>query len=37
MPLLKNMLCEKKSSTTSDSVLTWMKFLLENYNDKILP
>jgi hypothetical protein len=37
MPLLKNMLNEKKSSTTSESVLTWMKFLLENYNDKILP
>lgn len=31
------MLNEKKSSVTSESVLTWMKFLLENYNDKILP
>lgn len=37
MPLLKSMLNEKKSSTTSESVLTWMKFLLENYNDKMLP
>jgi vacuole morphology and inheritance protein 14 len=36
IPLLKDMLSEKKSSSTSECVLTWMKFLLENYNDKIL-
>lgn len=37
MPLLKEMLAEKKSTSTSESALKWMKFLLENYNDKILP
>ena len=37
MPLLKEMLSEKKSTSTSESVLKWMKFMLENYNDKILP
>ncbi len=37
MPLLKEMLSEKKSSSTSETVLRWMKFMLENYNDKILP
>lgn len=37
MPLLKNMLSEKKSTSTSESALRWMKFMLENYNDKILP
>jgi hypothetical protein len=37
MPLLKEMLSEKKSSSTSESALRWMKFMLENYNDKILP
>lgn len=36
IPLLKEMLSERKSSSTSECVLTWMKFLLENYNDKIL-
>lgn len=30
------MLSERKSSSTSECVLIWMKFLLENYNDKIL-
>ncbi len=37
MPKLKEMLAEKKSSSTSESALKWMKFMLENYNDKILP
>jgi hypothetical protein len=37
MPKLKEMLAEKKSSSTSESALRWMKFMLENYNDKILP
>ena len=37
MPLLKGMLSEKKSTSTSQSTLRWMKFMLENYNDKILP
>lgn len=37
MPLLKDMLSEKKSTSTSESALKWMKFMLENYNDKILP
>lgn len=37
MPLLKEMLSEKKSTSTSESALRWMKFMLENYNDKILP
>ena len=37
MPLLKGMLSEKKSTSTSESTLRWMKFMLENYNDKILP
>lgn len=37
MPLLKGMLSEKKSTSTSESALRWMKFMLENYNDKILP
>lgn len=37
MPLLKNMLSEKKSTSTSESALRWMKFMLQNYNDKILP
>jgi len=31
------MLSEKKSTSTSESALRWMKFMLENYNDKILP
>lgn len=35
--MLKNMLSEKKSTYTSESALRWMKFMLENYNDKILP
>ena len=37
MPLLKEMVSEKKSTSTSESALRWMKFMLENYNDKILP
>ena len=37
MPKLKQMLAQKKSSPTSQSALKWMKFMLENYNDKILP
>lgn len=28
MPLLKEMLAEKKSTSTSESALKWMKFLL---------
>jgi vacuole morphology and inheritance protein 14 len=28
MPLLKEMLSEKKSSSTSESALRWMKFML---------
>jgi uncharacterized protein YbcC (UPF0753/DUF2309 family) len=28
MPLLKEMLSEKKSSSTSETVLRWMKFML---------
>jgi hypothetical protein len=31
------MLSEKKALSTSESALRWMKFMLENYNDKILP
>ena len=37
MPKLKEMLAEKKSTSTSESALRWMKFMLQNYNDKILP
>ena len=37
MPKLKEMLAEKKSTSTSESAVKWMKFMLENYNDKILP
>jgi len=37
VPLLKEALGEKKASNTSEYALNWMRFMLQNYEGKIIP
>lgn len=37
MPILKEVLSEKKVTNTSEYAMSWMKFMLQSYNKKLIP